>query len=48
MEKETIDEARRMLEDGSGEKTIHYNLSAASDLGMICGGDVTILFTRVS
>ena len=48
VEKETIDEARRMLEDGSGEKVIHYNLSAASDLGMICGGDVTILFTRVS
>ena len=48
VEKETIDEARRMLEDGSDEKVIHYNLSAASDLGMICGGDVTILFTRVS
>lgn len=47
VEKETIDEARRMLEKGEKTKLIHYNLSSKGDLNMICGGDVSMLFTAV-
>lgn len=47
VEKETIDEAQRMLESGEMAKIVHYNLSAKGDLNMICGGDVSILFTKV-
>ena len=47
MEKETIEEARRMLSKGEDSKLIHYNLSSKGDLNMICGGDVSILFSKV-
>ena len=47
VEKETIEEAKRMLEKGEKSKLIHYNLSAKGDLNMICGGDVSILFSKM-
>lgn len=47
VELETIEEARRMLSTSKTHSVIHYNLSAKGDLGMICGGDVTMLFTKV-
>ena len=47
VEKETIEEARRMLSKGEDSKLIHYNLSSKGDLNMICGGDVSILFSKV-
>ena len=47
VEKETIEEAKRMLEKGEESKIIHYNLSAKGDLNMICGGDVSILFSKM-
>ena len=47
VEKETIEEARRMKNSGEKSKLIHYNLSAKGDLNMICGGDVSMLFSSV-
>lgn len=47
VEKETEDESRRMWKDNIESRIIHYNLSAKGDLSMICGGDVSILFSRV-
>ena len=47
LEKETIGEALSMLEKGEENKLIDYNLSSEGDLGMICGGEVRMLFTRV-
>lgn len=47
IEKVTIEESEKMLRNGERSKVIHYNLSSKSDLNMICGGDVTMLFTRV-
>ena len=47
VEKETIEEARRMMNSGEKSKLKHYNLSAKCDLNMICGGDVSMLFSSV-
>ena len=47
VEKETIEEARRMMNSGEKSKLKHYNLSAKGDLNMICGGDVSMLFSCV-
>ena len=47
VEKETIEEARRMMNSGEKSKLIHYNLSAKGDRNMICGGDVSMLFSCV-
>ena len=47
VEIETIEGARRMLSKGEDSKLIHYNLSSKGDLNMICGGDVSMLFSKV-
>lgn len=44
IEHESIKEARRMLKEGEKSKVIDHKLSTKGDLGMICGGDVTLLF----
>ena len=36
-----------MKNSGEKSKLIHYNLSAKGDLNMICGGDVSMLFSSV-
>lgn len=49
VEMNTINDAKEMLKNNEKKpKTIHYNLSSSGDLGMVCGGDVTILFTPVA
>lgn len=47
VEKAAEDESRRMWKNNEDCKIIHYNLSAKGDLSMICGGDVTMLFSTV-
>ena len=47
IENEAISEARKMLDNKIKCQTRHYNLSAEGDLGMVCGGDETLLFTLV-
>ena len=47
VEKATEDESRAMWRQGEKSKIIHYNLSSKGDLKMICGGDVSILFSRL-
>ena len=46
IELEAICEARRMLRDGRTSELKHCDLSAAGDLGMVCGGNETLLFRR--
>jgi len=47
VEHQAIDEAREMLKSNEKIKIKEYNLSAKGDLGMICGGDVTLLYQRI-
>lgn len=47
IEKIAIEEANQMLKENTPTRIKAYNLSSKGDLGMICGGDVTLLFHRV-
>lgn len=47
IEKETELKCKRMAENKEKSKIISYNLSAKGDLNMICGGDVTMLYTSI-
>ena len=42
-----IDEGRKMLEDGPERKILRLDLSKGGNAGMICGGGVTVLLTRI-
>lgn len=44
IEKTAIDEARRMLREEIEYQTRDYNLTSSGDIGMVCGGDETLLF----
>lgn len=48
VEYEAVRDAREMLKNNEGCKTIDYNLSARGDLKMICGGDIKVLFMPMS
>lgn len=47
IERESIRIARKMLENGDSYRLEHFKLSSESDLGMVCGGNADLLFTRV-
>ena len=44
MEKLAINEAREMLRNGTRHMKKRYDLSAEGDVGMVCGGNATLLF----
>ena len=46
IELEAICEARSMLSDGRVSEVKRYDLSSEGDLGMVCGGNETLLFRR--
>ena len=45
IEKEAIENAKRILKKEESPSVRHYALNPSGDLGMICGGDVTLLFS---
>ncbi len=47
IEKEAIEEAKKMLKTEITHQTKHYDLSSSGDIGMVCGGNETLLFTLV-
>ena len=47
IENKAIEEAKKMLGSNKNIDIQKYNLSSGGDLGMICGGDVTLLFQRI-
>lgn len=47
IEKDAIDKARKMLINGDSVLLRHYTLNNSSDIGMVCGGDEKVLFTRI-
>ncbi len=47
IESHTIRLARQMLRDGESLRIEHHTLTADQPLGMVCGGDSTILLKRV-
>ena len=47
LERHTIEIARRMLTDGENLRIERHSLTEGQPLGMVCGGDSTILLKRV-
>lgn len=47
IEKDAIEKARKMLINGDSVLLHHYTLNDSSDIGMVCGGDEKVLFTRI-
>lgn len=47
IELEAIKEARRMLKDGRRYLLCHHDLSPDGDIGMVCGGNETLLFRAI-
>lgn len=47
LERHTIEIARRMLADGENLRIERHSLTEGQPLGMVCGGDSTILLKRV-
>lgn len=47
IESHTIEVARQMLKSGESLRIEHHTLTADQPLGMVCGGDSTILLKRV-
>lgn len=48
IEKIAIEEAMEMERNGARCKLMHYDLTANGDLGMVCGGKETVLFTSLA
>lgn len=47
IEKEAIAEARKALVLGTSTFSKEYNLTAHGDIGMVCGGNETLLFSKI-
>ena len=47
IEKDAAETAIKMLRENKKHLLKHYSLKADDDLGMVCGGDETLLFSSL-